>query len=193
VVAAAGRTDAYVVGPGLADEDRLREAVGTALASGRPTVLDAEALRHVQAGAVVITPHTGEFGRLGFDVGEDRIEAVRRAAAALQVVVLLKGAVTVVADPSGRVFLNGHSSPTLAAAGSGDVLAGLLGGLLARHFQGRDPDLPTMAEVAACAALIHGEAGRRAAFPATSVDIADEVRAAVAWVCDQAPLDTMNR
>jgi NAD(P)H-hydrate repair Nnr-like enzyme with NAD(P)H-hydrate dehydratase domain len=118
---------------------------------------------------------------LGFEVGQDRIAAVRRAADALQVVVLLKGAVTVVAEPGGRVYLNTHSSPNLAAAGSGDVLSGLLGGMLARHFVGREPDMPTMARLAACAALIHGEAGRRAAFPATSVDVAEQVRAAVAW------------
>lgn len=184
VVAADGRTDAYVVGPGLADEHRLAQAVRAALASGRPTVLDAEALTHIAPGAVIVTPHTGEFARLGFDLGTDRIAAVRRAARELQVVVLLKGAVTVVADPAGHVYVNTHSSPNLAAAGSGDVLAGLLGGMLARHFAGRDPDLSTMAHLAACAALIHGEAGRRTSFPATSMDIADEVRGAVAWAAD---------
>jgi hydroxyethylthiazole kinase-like uncharacterized protein yjeF len=181
VVAAEGRTDAYVVGPGLADQTRLTQAVRTALDSGRPTVLDAEALAQLAPGPVVITPHTGEFARLGRDLGDDRIAAVRRTARELQVVVLLKGAVTVVAEPGGEVFLNAHSGPALAVAGSGDVLSGLLGGMLARHFAGREPDLVTMARLAACAALIHGEAGRRASFPATSVDIAGEVRAAVAW------------
>lgn len=181
VVAADGRTDAYVVGPGLADEDRLDEAVAAALGSGRPVVLDAEALTKVAPGPVVITPHEGEFARLGYTPGDDRIGAVRVAAAALQVVVLLKGAVTVVAAPGGEVFVNTHSSPNLAAAGSGDVLSGLLGGMLARHFVGRDPDLVEMARVAACAALVHGQAGAMAQFPATSLDIADQVAAAVAW------------
>lgn len=181
VVAADGRTDAFVVGPGLADEGRLSTAVEQALASGRPTVLDAEALTKVAPGMVVITPHEGEFARLGFEIGADRIAAVRKAAVDLQVAVLLKGAVTVVAEPGGRVFINAHSSPNLATAGSGDVLSGLLGGLLARHFVGREPSLPEMARVAACAALVHGEAGRRADFPATAADIADEVRGAVAW------------
>ncbi len=78
VVAAEGRTDAYVVGPGLADQARLDEAVTTALASGRPVVLDAEALTKVAPGSVVITPHEGEFARLGFTPGTDRI-AVRAA------------------------------------------------------------------------------------------------------------------
>lgn len=185
VVAASGRTDAYVVGPGLADPQRLAEAVTQALESGRPVVLDAEALSAVSAGPVVITPHTGEFARLGFDVGTDRVAAVRAAASHLQVAVLLKGAVTVVAAPDGQVFINTHSSPNLATAGSGDVLAGMLGGLLARHFVGREPDLTVMARAAACAALVHGEAGKRATYPATALDIADQVRAAVAWAADR--------
>jgi len=181
VVAADGRTDAYVVGPGLADEDRLTRAVATALDSGRPVVLDAEALALLRPGHAVITPHDGEFGRLGFHAGADRIAAVRGAAQQLQVVVLLKGAVTVVAEPGGRVFINTHSSPNLASAGSGDVLSGLMGGMLARHFVGRDPQPVEMAALAACAALVHGQAGALARFPATSVDVADKVAQAVAW------------
>jgi ADP-dependent NAD(P)H-hydrate dehydratase / NAD(P)H-hydrate epimerase len=181
VVCTDGRTDAYVVGPGLADEQRLTRAVQGALASGRPAVFDAEALSEVVAGPVVVTPHEGEFARMGFDVGIDRVAAVRQAAADLQVVVLLKGAVTVVAEPGGQVFVNILSSPNLAAAGSGDVLSGLMGGMLARHFVGRDPDLPEMARLAACAALVHGQAGALAEFPATSTDVADQVAAAVAW------------
>lgn len=181
VVAAEGRTDAYVVGPGLADEQRLAEAVATALDSGRPAVLDAEALSLVKPGHALITPHEGEFARLGFHPGADRIAAVRAAAQQMQVVVLLKGAVTVVAEPDGHVFINPHSSPNLATAGSGDVLSGLLGGMLARHFVGGRPDLLEMARLAACAALVHGRAGALADFPATSVDVADRVAEAVAW------------
>lgn len=192
VVAADGRTDAYVVGPGLADEQRLAQAVERALDSGRPVVLDAEALTRIAAGPVIITPHEGEFARLGFRPGTDRIAAVRRAAAELGVVVLLKGAVTVVAAPEGEVLINTHSSPNLAAAGSGDVLAGLLGAMLARHFVGREPDHVGLARAAACAALVHGEAGRRATFPATSQDIADQVRAAVAWASGAVHADTID-
>ncbi len=146
VVASEGRTDAYVVGPGLADPQRLAAAVRTALDSGRPVVLDAEALPEVAAGPVVITPHEGEFARMGFVLGDDRIGAVRNAAADLGVAVLLKGAVTVVAAPDGRVFINTHSSPNLAAAGSGDVLSGLLAGMLARNFVGREPELTQIAQ-----------------------------------------------
>jgi hydroxyethylthiazole kinase-like uncharacterized protein yjeF len=192
VVAAAGRTDAYVVGPGLADEDRLAAAVSGALDSGRPVVLDAEALTKIAPGPVIITPHTGEFARLGYQVGADRIAAVRQAAAELKVVVLLKGAVTIVATPGGEVFVNTHSSPNLAAAGSGDVLSGLLGAMLASHFVGREPDHVGLAHTAACAALVHGEAGRRADFPATSQDIADQVRPAVAWASGAADADTIE-
>ncbi len=181
VVAADGRTDAYVVGPGLADEHRLTRAVATALESGRPAVLDAEALALISPGNAVITPHEGEFARLGFHPGADRIAGVQAAARQLQVVVLLKGAVTVVAEPGGRVFMNTEASPDLATAGSGDVLSGLLGAMLARHFVGRQPDLVEMAGLAACAALVHGRAGALAGFPATSVDVADRVAEAVAW------------
>ena len=181
VVAAEGRTDAYVVGPGLADEQRLAEATGKALESGRPAVFDAEALDKARPGPLVITPHEGEFARLGFTIGTDRIAAVRKAAADLGVAVLLKGAVTVVAAPGGDVFINTHSSPNLATAGSGDVLSGLMGGMLARHYVGRDADHVGMAKLAACAALVHGQAGILATFPATSTDIADCVRDAVAW------------
>lgn len=186
VVAAEGRTDAYVVGPGLADEKRLVEATERALSSGRPAVFDAEALTKVKPGPLVITPHEGEFARLGFTIGEDRIAAVRHAASELGVAVLLKGAVTVVAEPGGQVFINTHSSANLATAGSGDVLSGLMGGMLARHFVGSEPDHAGMARLAACAAFVHGQAGILAAFPATSQDIADRVREAVAWTA-QAP------
>lgn len=181
VVAAAGRTDAYVVGPGLADEQHLAAAVHSALSSGRPAVFDAEALRHVAPGPLVITPHEGEFARLGYEVGADRIAVVRRAAAELGVVVLLKGYVTVVAAPSGQVFINSHSSPNLATAGSGDVLSGLMGAMLARRFVGREPEPDVMAQLAACAALVHGQAGRQAPYPATATDIAGQIAAAVSW------------
>ncbi|HQR80251.1 MAG TPA: NAD(P)H-hydrate epimerase [Actinomycetota bacterium] len=193
VVVADGRTDAYVVGPGLADAGRLEQAVAQALGSGRPVVLDAEALAHAAPGPVVITPHEGEFARLGFELGSDRIAAVRAAAAQLQVVVLLKGAVTVVAEPGGQVFVNTHSDASLSTAGSGDVLSGLLGGMLARSFVGREPDLPGMARLAACAALVHGQAGALAAFPATSVDVAQKVAAAVAWAAEGASPTTIDQ
>lgn len=185
VVAAAGRTDAWVVGPGLADEVRLPEAMARAMDSGRPAVFDAEALSALAAddrlratlaaaeAPVVLTPHEGEFARMGFAIGDDRVAAVRSAAAQWGAVVLLKGTVTIVASPGGAVFVNRESSANLATAGSGDVLAGMIGAVLAAHA--RDLDEDGAARLAAVCALVHGRAGRAAGWPATATDIADSV------------------
>jgi hydroxyethylthiazole kinase-like uncharacterized protein yjeF len=157
-------------------------AVVAALATAGPVLLDADALTAVAAdpqlrarlleraaagATTVVTPHDGEFARLGFAVGsgsdEDRAGAARRAAAELGAVVLLKGARTVVAEPGGRAWVNVMATPALATAGSGDVLAGLVGGLLA-HAAAAGPVGPVAAARAAAAgAWLHGLAGRIAA------------------------------
>ena len=103
----------------------------------------------------MLTPHDREFERLFGEVGEDRISAARRAAAEAGATVLLKGFVTVVAEPDGTCYLNPTGHPALATAGSGDVLAGLVGSLLAT---GCRPGL-----AAATAAYLHGRAAARAA------------------------------
>jgi hydroxyethylthiazole kinase-like uncharacterized protein yjeF len=103
----------------------------------------------------VLTPHDREFARLFGDVGPDRIAAARRGAAGLGCTVLLKGDATVVADDAGATFVNATGTPWLATAGTGDVLAGVLGALLATG-------LPA-AEAAASAAHLHGRAGQLAA------------------------------
>jgi NAD(P)H-hydrate epimerase len=108
-----------------------------------------------RSGDAVLTPHAGEFGRLSGvatrDVESDRLTHVRRLAADTGAVTLLKGSRTVIAEPGGRVRVNATGSPVLATAGSGDVLSGMIGGLLAR---GLDP-----ADAAAAGAYLHGLAG----------------------------------
>ena len=140
-------------------------------------VLDADALTSFRydsmrlfnalAGKAVMTPHEGEFERLfpGLLKAEGRLAAARRAAATAHAVVLLKGAETVIAHPDGRAILNRHASPFLATAGSGDVLAGLIGGLIA---QGMEPF-----DAASAAAWLHGEAARRVGPGLIAEDLPD--------------------
>jgi ADP-dependent NAD(P)H-hydrate dehydratase / NAD(P)H-hydrate epimerase len=130
-----------------------------------PTVLDADALTAFEkqpellfnavASTDVMTPHFGEFLRIFSDIElEDRHKAVSRAAERAQCVVLLKGAETCIADPDGRYLVNRHTSPWLATAGSGDVLTGLICGLLAQGVPSFD--------AAAIATWLHGDIGVRA-------------------------------
>lgn len=150
------RLSALCVGPGLGRGTEPRNMVRVALAARRPVVLDADALSSfadvpralfvLLHGTAILTPHMGEFARLfpeqavGLDSAglDDRRAAVRAAAARCGAVVLLKGAITLAADPAGHVtelHLTGDRAvPWLATGGTGDVLAGLLAGLLARGF-----------------------------------------------------------
>ena len=113
-------------------------------------------LRSAIAGRpVVLTPHDREFARVAGEVGPDRIAAARRAAAALRVTVLLKGNATVVADPDGRTLVHPSTTSWAATAGSGDVLTGIVGALLAA---GLDPWW-----AAGCGAFVHARAAEIAA------------------------------
>ncbi len=164
-VADAGRVQAWAVGPGIGTDDAGRATLEAVLATGADLVIDADAVtllaRHADLRAAVagrravLTPHAGEFARIAGDVGPDRIAAVRAAAARLGVTVLLKGHATVVADPDGRTLVHPSTSSWAATAGSGDVLTGITGALLAA---GLDPWW-----AAGCAAFVHARAAELAA------------------------------
>ncbi|WP_199584027.1 NAD(P)H-hydrate dehydratase [Blastococcus sp. TF02A-30] len=160
----AGRVQAWVVGPGMGTDDDARGVLAEVLATDLPVLVDADGLTLLarepelvrrRNAPTVLTPHDREFARFGSDVGDDRIGAARRLAADLGAVVLLKGDATVVADPDGTAFVNGTGTAWLATAGTGDVLSGIAGALLAT---GRPP-----AVAAAAAAHLHGRTGQLAA------------------------------
>jgi ADP-dependent NAD(P)H-hydrate dehydratase / NAD(P)H-hydrate epimerase len=168
----AGRTQAWAVGPGIGTDDAGRAVLAAVLDRDVPLCVDADAitllaqhadLRAAVAGKpVVITPHDREFARLAGDVGDDRIAAARRAARELDVTVLLKGNATVVADPAGRVLVHPAASSWAATAGSGDVLTGMIGALLAAGLE------PWWA--AGCASYVHAVAADLAAGGSATAD-----------------------
>lgn len=131
------RVTAIVVGPGLGRDAAARARLDAALACGRPLLIDADALtligrsRHDRLAGHVITPHWGEFVRLFGDSGEHRLAQAKAAAAESGAIILLKGADSIVAHPDGRVAFAPLASPWLASAGTGDVLAGIVGSLMA--------------------------------------------------------------
>lgn len=159
-LAAVGRVQSWVVGPGLGTDEAGARALVFALDTDLPVLVDADALTILSAhpellenrtAPTVLTPHAGEFQRLaGHPPGEDRVAAARSLADALGATVLLKGNVTVIADPGGPVYLNPAGQSWAATAGSGDVLSGVIGALLA---SGLPP-----AEAAAAAAFVHARA-----------------------------------
>jgi len=157
------RLNAVVAGPGCGVGEQTRELVAAILESEAAAVLDADALTsfaddpnalyRVLRANCVLTPHAGEFERVFPGVlgrASSRIEAVREAAAAAGCTVLLKGPDTAIAAPDGRVAICTDAPPWLATAGSGDVLAGIAGSLLAQGMSAFD--------AAACGAWLHGEA-----------------------------------
>jgi hydroxyethylthiazole kinase-like uncharacterized protein yjeF len=187
--AAAGRVQAWVVGPGLGTDDTGAAALWFALGTDLPVLVDADGLTILAAhpelvadrvAPTVLTPHAGEFARLaGNPPGDDRVGATRRLADALGVTVLLKGNVTVIADPGGPVYLNPAGQSWAATAGSGDVLSGMIGALLAAG-------LPA-AEAAAAGAFVHAHAAALSAAdpgpgeaPTSASRIVPHIRAALA-------------
>ena len=183
------RINSICIGPGLGVNASTRALVRAVLSCLRNTVLDADAITSFEKnpdelfrmlhGHAVLTPHLGEFRRLfpelskqlTQDMGFSMVDAVRQAAKMASATILLKGATTIIASPGSAPELlpatGTKSAPWLATAGSGDVLAGLLTGLMARG-------LGTV-EAARCAAWIHAEAARRFGPGLISEDIPDQI------------------
>lgn len=187
---AAGRVQAWVVGPGLGTSaPEAAAALWFALGTDLPVLVDADGLTMLAAhpelvtarsAPTVLTPHAGEFARLaGSPPGDDRVGAARRLADAFGATVLLKGNVTVIAEPGGPVYLNPAGQSWAATAGSGDVLSGMIGALLAAG-------LPA-GEAAAAGAFVHARAAALSAAdpgpgeaPTSASRILHHIRAALA-------------
>ncbi|MFJ6010934.1 NAD(P)H-hydrate dehydratase [Streptomyces sp. NPDC092952] len=181
----AGRVQSWVVGPGLGDGPQAEGAVRDVLAAEVPVLVDADGLRLLDVAAVrartaptVLTPHAGEaaalLGAAREEVEAGRLTAVRELAARYRATVLLKGSTTLVAapDPDAPVRVNPTGTSWLATAGSGDVLSGLTGSLLAAGLGPRD--------AASVGAHLHGLAARHASDggPVAAQDVADAIPAA---------------
>ncbi|WFB07918.1 NAD(P)H-hydrate dehydratase [Streptomyces sp. LX-29] len=174
----AGRVQAWVVGPGLGDGAEGRQALDEVLGSDVPVLVDADGLRLMpreprREAPTLLTPHAGEAAAL-LGTSREEVEGARMASARALAerygaTVLLKGSTTLVANATGPVRANPTGSPWLATAGSGDVLSGLTGSLLAAGLSPRD--------AASAGAYLHGLAARRATGPTgapiTSYEVAN--------------------
>ncbi|RSO07432.1 bifunctional ADP-dependent NAD(P)H-hydrate dehydratase/NAD(P)H-hydrate epimerase [Streptomyces sp. WAC 06783] len=180
----AGRVQSWVIGPGIGDDG---DAVADVLDSDVPVLVDADGLRFLDAARVrdraaptLLTPHAGEAAALlgadRTDVEASRLRSVRELAERYGATALLKGSTTLVADPAGGpVRANPTGTGWLATAGSGDVLSGLTGSLLATGLSARD--------AASTGAYLHGLAARLAATPDGAPILATDVAGALgeAW------------
>ena len=170
------RRNAALIGPGAGVGEETRDKALATLGAGKRAVLDADALTAFSRNPdelfeairspSVVTPHAGEFARL-FDTSGSKLDQTRRAAEQSGAVILLKGADTVIAAPDGRAAINANAPPYLATAGSGDVLAGMVLGLLA---QGMEPFV-----AAAAAVWVHGAVGCRVGPGLVAEDLVDGV------------------
>lgn len=203
-VMGAGAADAFVVGSGIDGRTRGEEQtklITGLLASPSPAVIDAGALDLASRarGPFVVTPHAGELQEVRIPLGlgvddievdplserlsgdfRERVLVVRETAVALGGVVLLKGSDTIVATPGGWWTVVRAGTPWLATAGTGDVLAGAMGAIMATvsRAQGGEIDVEDLGPIAATAAWLHGTAGRIAAgpgMPITAMDVAQSL------------------
>ncbi|MGH3725337.1 MAG: NAD(P)H-hydrate dehydratase [Mycobacterium sp.] len=165
---AAGRVQAWVIGPGYGTGEREAQTLQRVLSTALPVLVDADALTILaerpdlaalvasREAPTVLTPHAGEFKRLaGTPPGPDRIGAARSLASRLNATVLLKGNVTVIAQPAGPTYVNRAHGSWASTAGSGDVLSGVIGALLAAGIPA--------AKAAAMGAYLHARAASAAA------------------------------
>lgn len=191
-----GRVQAWVFGPGAGTDAGARDRLMEVLATDLPVVVDADGLTLLAAdpsvlkartAPTVLTPHAGEFARLtGHEPGPDRVTAVRELAESWQVTVLLKGRATLVAAPGRPVLVNEAGGSWAATAGSGDVLSGIIGALLAA---GRDPawSAAAAARVHALAANLAAHTDTTAGAPISASPLLAHVRAAIATLRELAP------
>ena len=194
------RFNACVIGPGAGVGERTRDFVLTTLSAKRAVVLDADALtsfaeapdhlfeavKQSHDPQVVLTPHEGEFPRLFSDISNkhslsSKLERVRDAAERAGAVVLLKGPDTVVASPDGRATIAANAPPWLATAGAGDVLSGMIAGLLAQG-------VPAF-EAASIGVWMHGEAAREAGPGLIAEDLPETLPAVTRHLYDEFGID----
>jgi ADP-dependent NAD(P)H-hydrate dehydratase / NAD(P)H-hydrate epimerase len=194
------RLNTFVIGPGAGVGQRTREFVLTALSAKRGLVLDADALTSFAEAPdrlfeainashdpqVVLTPHEGEFPRLFSDMSNkhpfrSKLERVRVAAERSGAIVLLKGPDTVVASPEGRATIAANAPPWLATAGAGDVLSGIIAGLLAQGV--------AAFEAASIGVWMHGEAAREAGPGLIAEDLPEVLPAVFRRLYDEFGID----
>ena len=174
-------SDAVAAGPGWGTGEKQRRLLHTLLDARLPAVLDADALTLLAkypgefplTGATILTPHAGEARRLIPDLPEDRVSAAQTLACRFGCVAVLKGSRTVVASPDGKYSINASGSPALGIAGSGDVLTGVLGSLLAQGLSACD--------AARTGVSLHGAAGESVPMRGLRADdLPDLIRQAMA-------------